>query len=364
VGSGLADDVVFRDEVLAHVSEVIGADVEFSKFDDTRREDPWRTAPYVAVVLVEGTIIDGISRRIPLFGIQFAGGDTIAETLRDLRKDEACRGIVLRVNSPGGSALASEVIWREVARTHEAFAKDKKFSPPIVVSMSDVAASGGYYVSMGTETVFADPLTITGSIGIISMHFDVSGLLSKLGISTTTFKRGENPDINSPFSPYTADQRERRQRELAQKYDLFITRVADARGMTKEEVDKVGRGHVWSGLDAQGNGLVDQLGGLQDAIAEVRTRAGISKRRALPLRVLPARPTLLDLLLQESGNPLGNASPLKRLADRRRAKRDGTLLADAVPLALNAALSRLPLSMLFLPQEHAAAVLPGKIEIR
>jgi protease-4 len=121
---------------------------------------------------------------------------------------------------------------------------------------------------------------------------------------------------------------------------------------------------VWSGLDAQGNGLVDQLGGLQDAIAEVRTRAGISKRRALPLRVLPARPTLLDLLLQESGNPLGNASPLKRLADRRRAKRDGTLLADAVPLALNAALSRLPLSMLFLPQEHAAAVLPGKIEIR
>lgn len=364
VERGLADEVVFRDEILERVSEDIGAEVEFSSFSDTRREDPWRTDPYLAVVLVEGTIVDGQSRRIPLFGINFAGGDTIAKTLENLREDDACRGIVLRVNSPGGSALASEVIWREVARTHEEFEKDKKFSPPIVVSMGDVAASGGYYVSMGTDTVYADPMTITGSIGIIALHFDVSGLLGKLGISTSTFKRGENPDIDSPFKPYTDDQRQRRERELAQKYDLFITRVSDARGIDKEKVDELGRGHVWSGVDAQGNGLVDHLGGLHDALTEVRKRAGIAQWRHMPLRVLPNKPTLLDLLLRESGNPLGKAGPVRKAVERRRARRVQAQLADTLPLALNEALARLPLSLLFLPQDKATAILPGEIRVR
>jgi protease-4 len=360
----LADEIVFRDELLDRISEDIGAKVEFRIIEDNARTDPWRTAPYVAVVLIEGAIIDGKSRRIPLFGIGFTGGDTIVQTLRDLRDDEACRGIVLRVNSPGGSALASEVIWREVDRTREAFEADPKFSPPIVVSMGDVAASGGYYVSMGTDTVYADPMTITGSIGIIAMHFDVSGLLGKLGISTATFKRGENPDIDSPFSPYSEDQRQRRQRELAQKYDLFITRVADARGMSKEEVDAVGRGHVWSGIDAQHEGLVDHLGGLLAALAEVRRRAGIPGWRQLPLRVLPRKPTLFDLLFEESGNPLGRAGPLSKLAERRKARSVQAQLRDTLPLALDAAMSKLPLSRLFLPQDRATAILPGEIELR
>src|SRR5690606_32450632 len=120
-----------------------------------------------------------------------------------------------------------------------------KANPPIVVSMSNVAASGGYYVAMGTDTVFVDPMTITGSIGVITIHFDVSGLLEKLGISVTTFKQGKNPDINSVFHPYTADQRQKVEDSIAQTYDLFTSRVAQARGMTQEKVNELGRGHVY-----------------------------------------------------------------------------------------------------------------------
>jgi protease-4 len=365
IEKGLADEVVFRDEILEHVSEKIGADVEFADFNDTRPADSWGTAPYIAVVLVEDTIIDGDSRRIPFLDIGFTGGDTIAETLRDLRDDKACRGIVLRVNSPGGSALASDVIWREVDKTRKAHESDPRFSPPVVVSMGDVAASGGYYVAMGSDHVLADPLTVTGSIGVISLHFDVSGLLGKLGISTTTFKRGEHADIESIFSPYSEAERERLERSIRQTYDLFTTRVADGREMKKEEVDQLGRGHVWSGVAAQKNGLVDELGGLRDAVERVRADAKIPKWRVVPLRVLPRAPRLLDLILDEgSGNPLERTGPVSRAVERRRANKAATSMRGLLPLALDAALSRIPLSLLFLPQKSPQAILPGAIELR
>lgn len=364
IDKGMVDEIVFRDQILDQVSESIGSDVEFAEFRDTRPDETWATAPYIAVVLVEDTIVDGDSRRIPFLRIGFAGGDTIAKTLRDLRDDKACRGIVLRVNSPGGSALASDVIWREVHKTHEAHEKDPRFAPPIVVSMGDVAASGGYYVAMGSHKVFADPMTITGSIGVISLHFDVSGLLEKLGISTATFKRGENAAMNSPFSPYSEDQKERIARSILKTYELFVSRVADARGLSKERVNELGQGRVWSGIAAEAHDLVDELGGLHEAIAEVRGEAKIAKWRHLQVRVLPKRPTLLDIILDEgSGNPLERNGPIGRAVERRRAKKEAEGFRGALPVALDAALSRLPLSLLFLPQDRAHAILPGEIRL-
>ena len=363
VGEGLVDEVVFRDELLDRISERIGAKVDFAPFVDTTPRQHWAEDPYVAVVLVEDTIIDGESRSIPLFGLGFVGSDTIAGTLRALRKDRNCRGVVLRVNSPGGSALASDVIWREVALTAEAHAQDPRFAAPIVVSMGDVAASGGYYVSMGAPTVLADPMTITGSIGVISLHFDVSGLLGKLGISTFTLEEGKNGTIGSPFAPYTEDQRGRIEASIRRTYDLFRERVATGRGMTPEKVDELGRGHVYSGVDAKALGLVDELGGLHDAIAHVRKEAGLPKWRPLKVRVLPKERSLVDVILEAARGPRDRVGPVGRAVERKRSARKAATVRGALPLALDEALSRIPLSLLFLPQGKAHAILPGVIEI-
>ncbi len=355
----LVDAIAFRDELEDELSDDVGAPVEIDDVRDGSPQDTaWMGDPYVAVVLVEGTIIDGPSRAIPFIGTQFAGGDTIAKTLRDVREDNLCKGIVLRVDSPGGSALASDIIWREVARTHEAFEQDPKDSPPIVVSMSNVAASGGYYVAMGTDMIFVDPMTITGSIGVITIHFDVSGLLDKLGISVATFKQGKNPDIGSIFKPYTADQRETVENSIARTYDLFTSRVADARGMTQAQVDALGRGHVYVGKAALENALVDRRGGLQEAVAELRTRAGIRPRKTLALRVLPRAPRLLDLILDNTGDPFAGAGPIRKAKARREQARAEAAMAGVLPRVLHDTIAKLPLSLLFLEQGQAHAVMP------
>lgn len=354
---GLVDEVVFRDQVIEKISDVVGARVKFARFEDTAPElKTWSSGLYVAVVLVEGAIIDGESRTIPLLGIQFTGGDTIVQQLRALRSDPACEGIVLRVNSPGGSALASDLIWREVARTHEAWQKNPRRGPPIAVSMGDVAASGGYYVSMGTDRIFAQPTTVTGSIGVVSLHFDTSGLLQKLGVSTHTFQRGKNADIAGFYRPFTADQRARMDASIRRVYDLFRKRVADARGKTMEQVDALARGHVYSGTDARDLGLVDGLGGLRDAIDHVRAKSGVPERRELALRVLPVRKNILDLLLEYLGPDIGDKGIRARL-DARRAD------AEVLPLLLTSALARLPLALLFLPQDAPSAIMPALHEI-
>ena len=354
LGETLVDEVVHRDQLLDRISDVLGAEVEFRRFADTRHGAPtWSDAPYIGVVLVEGTIIDGESRFIPLVGLRFVGGDTIAAALRDLREDPACEGIILRVNSGGGSALASDIMWREVELTAAAHARDPKFEPPIVVSMGDVAASGGYYVAMGTRPVLADPLTITGSIGVISIHPDLSGLLGKLGISAVTSKQGKNPDINALWRPYTDDQRARIQASISSTYDLFRKRVSEGRDLTMERVHELGRGHVYTGLDAKELGLVDQLGGLHAAMALVRKQADVPRHTRLALRVVPDRMTLVDLLLDAIGVPRRSDEPSAR-AERRRAKRSRAALR--LPPSVDLVLAKLPLSLLFLEPGQAHAI--------
>lgn len=353
---GLVDDVIFRDQVVEKIGAAVGARVKFASFPDTEPDlKTWSHEPYIAVVLVEGTIVDGESRTIPLLGTQFAGGDTIVKQLRQLRADPACEGIVLRVNSPGGSALASDLIWREVARTHEAWQKNPRKSPPIAVSMSDVAGSGGYYVAMGAGQIFAQSTTLTGSIGVVTIHFDVSGLLEKLGIATYTFKRGKNADIAGLYRPYTPDQRARMEASIRRVYDLFVKRVSDARGKTPEQVDALARGHVYSGTDARDLGLVDSLGGLHEAIAYVRDKSGVSPRRQLDIRVLPARKGLLELVLDLLG-PDDDHGLRGKLQARRAAD-------PPLPLVLTTTLARLPLALLFLPQDQPSALMPATYAI-
>lgn len=358
--AGLVDAVVHRDEIKKRISEDIGAEVDFNEFHDTSPRDlTWSEAPYVAVVLVEGTIVDGPSRYIPLLDLDFTGGDTIAQTLRDVRDDPFCKGIVLRVNSPGGSALASDIIWREVQRTVEAHREDPRGSPPLVVSMGDVAASGGYYVSTAADTILADPMTITGSIGVISINVDASGLLRKLGISTATFQRGDNANLGSPWAPLEPRQREILEASIRRTYRLFVDRVAKGRDLTPERVDEIGRGRVWSGTDAKDVDLVDRFGGLADAIALVRERAKVPAFRTLEIRVLPKRRRLVDIILGDVDEPF--ASTIEKVGARRRAGKGGAALREAMPPALDRTLSAAPLSTLYLEPKNAHAIMPWQL---
>lgn len=354
----LVDEIIFRDQVTAKLSNELGADVSFARFPETDPKNPtWSTHPYIGVVLVEGTIVDGPSRNIPFIGVNFAGGDTIAQSLRSLRADPACRGIVLRVDSPGGSALASDIIWREVDRTRQAFEADPRYNPPIVVSMSNVAASGGYYVAMGSRDVFVDPMTLTGSIGVLSLHFDVSGLLGKLGISARTLDRGKDAGMTDPFHPYSAAQAAKVEASLDRTYGLFKKRVATGRDLDAAAVEERARGRIYSGKLALERGLADRAGGLREAVAHVRALAEVRGFRDLRLRVVPKQPTLLDLILDVVGGPSSGNGPLvKRARARQRAK-------ARLPLALDEALAKIPLSVLYLPQDRASTLMPAMIEL-
>jgi protease IV len=355
---GLVDGVMHRDELTKELSSELGVDVSLREFDRTDPErETWSRAPYIAVVLIEGTIVDGKSRHIPLLNITMTGGEHIAETLQELRGDGACKGIVLRVDSGGGSAFGSELMWREVQRTHEAWQKDKNGSPPIVVSMSDVAASGGYYVAMGTDQIYAEPLTVTGSIGVVTMHFDVSGLMKMLGVGIDEIEvGGEGVDMNSIWQPWSAEQRSKVQAGIERIYELFLERVVAGRGMTRDEVHAVARGHVWSGKRAKDNRLIDDFGGLDEAVAELRSRSRVADFKDLELRVLPKRLTLVQLILRGAGSLI--TEPVERMVAVRSEEQQGKL-----PAVLDQALARLPLSILFLPQDQASTIMPGEIVI-
>ncbi len=248
------------------------------------RPDRW-TRPGIAIVYVDGDITDGVSRSVPFLGKHLAGGETLVRALAEARGDPRIGAIILRIDSPGGSALASELVAREVFATRGV--------KPMLCSMSDLAASGGYFVAAGCDLIFAEPMTITGSIGIFFGKFDLSGLAAKLGITTTTYKHGARSDAESMFRPYTEDERAAMMRQLQYMYGRFVGAVAEGRTLSKAAVDGVGRGHVWSGAMARPIKLVDRFGGLGDAIDEAKRRMGISLGTQVQLYELPAPPASL-----------------------------------------------------------------------
>jgi len=219
----------------------------------------------VAVLYAEGSIVDGRG------GTGTIGGDRLAKSLRGLRENPRVSAIVLRVNSPGGSATASEVIRREV----ELAAAEK----PLVVSMGSVAASGGYWISTPAQRIFSEPVTITGSIGVFGVFFNAEGLSEKLGLNFDTVKTGRFADMGTWTRPWSAAELAVAQRSVDWVYDKFIERVAEGRGLAPEFVHEIAQGRVWSGEEAQRLGLVDELGGLREAIAYAAEAAGLEEGR-------------------------------------------------------------------------------------
>jgi protease-4 len=266
---------MYRDEVMTKLSEKISLDKDdelqmesFEKYARKKfRQDQVlakKDKPNVAVILAEGGVAvdgDGLTSK------------EICKLFQDVRKNKSIKTVVFRINSPGGSALASEEIWREVYLTN------KKMK--VIVSMGDVAASGGYYIASPATMIFAEPTTITGSIGVFGM-IPYTGRMfeDKLGM---TFDRAQTNKhaIMSTNKKLTTEELTLIQTEVDAIYDLFLKRVADGRKMTKEQVNVVGRGRVWTGADALRIGLVDKLGGINDAIAYATKEAGLDKAKIL-----------------------------------------------------------------------------------
>ena len=224
----------------------------------------------IAVVYAEGQIVDGKSRE------GLVGGETLARQLAALKEDDEVKAVVLRVNSPGGSALASEVIWHEA----EALRQEK----PLIVSMGNMAASGGYYISAPADLILASPMTETGSIGVFGLMLNgEQGLKNKLGISVDVVKTNPSADMGMTVfgavgvRPLSQSEREYMQYGVEQVYKTFVGHVAEGRNLSVEAVDSIGGGHIWSGTDALGIGLIDGFGGLKEAISVAAERAGVSE---------------------------------------------------------------------------------------
>ena len=294
LAEGLVDALGYRDEVYADVRKEAGADAILQyvaryqrghALAQRARKLPNPRERFVAVIYASGPIKQGRSNRSPLSGSSM-GSDTVAAALRSATSDERVRAVLLRVNSPGGSAVASDTIWREVVRTRAA-------GKPVVVSMSDVAASGGYYISMAADVIVAQPGTLTGSIGVILGKPVFEEAFGRVGITTDSVSVGTGATMFAPTHPFSEDEWLRINTWLDAIYRDFTEKVATGRRMTVERVHEVARGRVWTGADATQNGLVDELGGMSAAADIARRRAGLPA--SAPLRVYP-RLTPLDQL--------------------------------------------------------------------
>jgi protease-4 len=268
--AGLVDRLGYRDQAYEAMRDRTGSEAELLFADRWRPRRKIAPPPHrrghVALVEVRGGISSGRTRRSPM-GRQ-AGSDTVSAQLRAAHDNDRARAVVLRVESPGGSALASEVIWREVWRLRES-------GKPVVVSMGDVAASGGYYIACPAEVIVALPATLTGSIGVLGGKLVVDGLLERVGVNTGSVQRGARALMYSPRRGFSEDERARFAGTIDVIYNDFVGKVAAGRKRPVAEIEAVARGRVWTGRDALEAGLVDELGALRDAVRIARERADL-----------------------------------------------------------------------------------------
>jgi protease-4 len=283
--TGLVDDLLYEDEL----QEILKGDADkISKISHERyvKVKPSSLGLYkgkkIALIYGTGPIHTGEG------SVQTMGGTTIARWIRRARIDKSIEAVVFRVDSPGGSAVGSDVIWREVMLT--------KKEKPVVVSMSDLAGSGGYWVAMSAHKIVAQPQTWTGSIGVVFGKPNMKKLYEKLGITAEKLIFGEKADIFSSFRQWTDEERKLIKQEILWMYDQFVSKVAEGRNMNKEQVDAIGKGRVWTGSQGKEIGLVDEIGGLSKAIQLAKELAGIPAKEQVQLVVQPKKVSFFDML--------------------------------------------------------------------
>jgi protease-4 len=325
-GPYLPDDAVEQSLVdgLRYEDELLGQDplpeegLHRLLYQDYRLVDPrplgLNQGPEIAVIYAVGTITFGASG-VDVSGSEVLGSEAIVAAIREAREDPAVEAIIVRIDSPGGAAVASDIIWRELALAREA--------KPVIASMSDLAASGGYYIAAPADVVVAQPGTLTGSIGVVAGKFVIDGALDKLGINGESVTNGRSAEFNSVFLPFSEDSRAKLQQQIDATYETFLLRVAEGREMSRDDVHAVAQGRVWTGRQAQENGLVDELGGFRRAVEIAKERAGIATDLEVTLVPYPKPPSLLEMLSEGVGGPVAVA---------RHSLSGGEKLRASVPL--------------------------------
>jgi len=315
--AGLVDQVAYVDQFLVGLKKRMGADELFlvTKYKSRDRSAEFSgmsgmmklfqvmlggsptTSPSrgnkIAVIYAVGPIMQGKSSS-SLFGGDVLGSTTMVETLREAEKDPTVKAIVFRGDSPGGSAIASDLIWREMVRIKK----------PIIASMGDVAGSGGYYISVGADKIFAAPATLTGSIGVVGGKIVTKGLFDKIGLSTEGISRGQHSGIFSSETPFSPSEREALQALMREFYRQFVAKSAQGRKMPFEKLHELAQGRIYTGNMAVANGLVDKLGTLEDAIAEAKRAAKLPENEKVEILMLPRPKSIFEQLF---GDPSATA---------------------------------------------------------
>lgn len=282
VENGVVDQLAYRDELETILEGRTGKTYSLVKaktYLNTEIFEPdWEAPlPKIAIIEAHGTMVTGDSFSDPFTGTHAMGSATIARAIRSVREDSSIKAVVLRIDSGGGLVIAADIIWRELTRLKKA--------KPLIVSMGDVAGSGGYYIAVPAHVIIAEPGTITGSIGVIGGKYSLKGLYDKIGVHKEIIKRGRHADFYTDYGDYPPEEREIVRQQITEIYDDFVKKVAEARDMTEEEVDHIARGRIWTGKQALENGLVDELGGLDFALSVARNRAGLEKREVELVRL-------------------------------------------------------------------------------
>jgi protease IV len=303
LANGLVDGLKFEDQFYDEIRQRLDLDkmakIELKRYHKIPMESLGLAGgSRIAVVYGVGQILRGSGKADPLLGSTVLGSDSFSETLRQVREDKEIKGVIVRVDSPGGDAIASDQMWREMNLLDEA--------KPVIISMSDVAASGGYYLAMTGSPILAYPGTYTGSIGVIFGRFNLRGLYEKIGVKKEILKRGYFADIDTDYRPMTPEEREKLRSDIEAFYRGFVTKVAEARSRPYEEIHEIAQGRVWMGSQALRNGLIDELGGFDRAVAMIKQSAGLQEDDRVTLVPYPPPKTLLELLLdrEELANAL------------------------------------------------------------
>jgi protease-4 len=289
--AGLVDTLLYPNELDSLALEEAGdaaRPVTLTHYLDRLHHAPG--SPRIAMVVASGTIAPGRSRGGGWAG-EVVGEETLVEALRDARERSSIRAIVLRVDSPGGDGFSSDVVWNEIERCRRV--------KPVVASMSDVAASGGYYIAMGADAIVAQPGTVTGSIGVFGGKLNQLGLYRKLGLNVESIKRGLHAEMLSPFSDFTEEERGIFERQMQDFYRQFVAKAAQGRHLEEAAVDSAGEGRVWSGTSALSLGLVDELGGIPAALRLARERAGVTREDIQVVTYPRPRRRFIDQLMAQ-----------------------------------------------------------------
>jgi protease-4 len=296
VAAKLVDAVAYRDEVYGDVKNKAGDGAELLYLDKylSRAGRPHDHGKIIALVFGVGGVTRGLSDYDPVQGSQTMGSDTVASAIRAAADDKDVKAILFRVDSPGGSYVASDTIWREVVRARQA-------GKPVIVSMGNLAGSGGYFVAMAADKIVAEPGTITASIGVLGGKMLTSGLWDKVGLSWDEVHDGENATMFTGTHDYTPAEWGRFQAWLDRVYVDFTSKVADGRRLPKEKVLEIAKGRIWSGQDAKNLGLVDELGGYDTALKLAKQAAKVPEADDVRIVVFPRAKTLLESMLDRRG---------------------------------------------------------------